>query len=259
MPERDGYPHGVPSWIDLGTTDVDGAKAFYTGLFGWEATDMPTGQDDMVYTVFSKGGKRVAGCGPIPSTMPQVAFWNSYVNVDSVDDAVAKAEVAGGTVLMPPMDVMDQGRMAFILDAANAAIGFWQPGVHTGAQVVNEHGALIWNELMTDDVEGSKAFYAATVGWDEETEQMENGPVYTSFKVGDAYVAGMMEKTPDMQFPNYWNVYFHVDDVDAAFARVQELGGNGMQPFDSPVGRMCVVFDPQGANFSMITMNNPPD
>lgn len=259
MPERTGYPHGVPSWVDLGTTDVEGAKAFYTGLFGWSAEDMPTDQEGMVYTIFSKNGKTVAGCGPIPSTMPQVAFWNSYVNVDSVDDAVAKAEDAGGSAIMPAMDVMDQGRMAFILDPAGAAIGFWQPGLHIGAQLVNEHGAFVWNELMTDDVAGSKAFYGATIGWDEETSQMEGGPVYTSFKVGEKYVAGMMERTPDMEFPNYWNVYFHVDDIDAAFARVQELGGNGMPPFDTPVGRMSVVFDPQGANFSIITMQNMDD
>lgn len=256
MPERNGYPHGVPSWVDLGTTDVAAAQAFYTGLFDWEAADIPTGQDGMSYTLFTKHGKVVAGCGPVPSTMPQVAFWNSYVNVDDVDAAVAAADAAGATVLMPAMDVMDQGRMALILDPTGAAIGFWQPGAHRGAQVVNEHGALVWNELMTDDIDGARAFYASVLGWEEDTSQMDGGPVYTSFKVGGRDIAGMMQKTPDMQFPNYWNVYFAVDDVDAAFTRVQELGGNGMPPFDTPVGRMAVVFDPQGANFSIITMTD---
>jgi predicted enzyme related to lactoylglutathione lyase len=256
MPERDGYPHGIPGWVDLSTTDVAAAKDFYRGVFGWESTDLPTGPDGPDYTFFSMNEKVVAGCGPIPSTMPQVAFWNSYINVDSVDEAVANTEAAGGSVIMPAMDVMDQGRMAFVFDATGATIGFWEAGAHPGAGLVNEHGALVWNELMTDDPGAAKAFYAAAVGWDEQTEQMEGGPVYTSFKVGDRFVAGMMKKTPDMEFPNYWNIYFAVDDVDAAAAKVTELGGNLMgDPFDSPVGRMAVAADPQGATFSIITMN----
>lgn len=259
MPVRDEYEHGVPSWVDLGTTDVADAKRFYSGVFGWESSDMPTGQEGMDYTLFTMGGRVVAGAGPLPSTMAEAGmppFWNSYVNVDDVDDTVARVEAAGGTVVMPAMDVLDQGRMAFVLDATGAAIGFWQPGVHIGAQLVNEHGALVWNELMTDDVDAAKAFYAAALGWAEETAPMEGGPVYTSFKVGDRYVAGMMEKTPDMQFPNYWNVYFAVDDVDAVAAKVSELGGTLMgDPFDTPVGRMAVAADPQGATFSIITMN----
>ena len=126
--------------------------------------------------------------------------------------------------------------------------------------MVNEPGALVWNELMTDDVEGAKAFYAAALGWDEETGQMEGGPVYTSFKVGDRYVAGMMEKTPEMEFPNYWGVYFAVDDVDAAAARVSELGGSLMgEVFDTPVGRMALAADPQGATFSIIAMTQMDD
>ncbi len=256
MPERDGYEHGVPSWVDLGTTDVADAKRFYAGLFGWEHGDMPTDQEGMDYTIFTKNGKVVAGAGPLPSNMAGMPpFWNSYVNVVDVDDTVAKVAAAGGEVMMPAMDVMDQGRMAFAMDSTGAAIGFWQPGVHKGAQLVNEHGALVWNELMTDDVEAAKAFYAAALGWIAETAPMEGGPMYTSFKVGEHYVAGMMEKTPDMQFPNYWNVYFAVDDVDAAAARVTSLGGSLMSPpFETPVGRMAVASDPQGAFFSIIKM-----
>jgi uncharacterized protein len=260
MPERNGYEHGVPSWVDLGTTDVADAKRFYTGLFGWEYGDMPTDQEGMDYTIFTKNGKVVAGAGPLPSNMAGMPpFWNSYINVIDVDATVAKVTAAGGKVIMPAMDVMDQGRMAFVTDSTGAAIGFWQPGVHKGAQIVNEHGALVWNELMTDDIAAAKAFYAASLGWTAETSPMEGGPEYTSFKVGEHYVAGMMAKTPDMQFPNYWNVYFAVDDVDAA-ARVTSLGGSLMSPpFDTPVGRMAVASDPQGAFFSIIKMNQMDD
>lgn len=254
MPERTEYKHGVPNWIDLGTTDVAGAKAFYSGLFGWTHEDLPTDMG-MPYTMFSKNGKMVAGAGPVPQEgMP--SFWNSYVNVDSVDDTIAKVEANGGSVMMPAMDVMTSGRMAFVSDPTGASIGLWEPKDHKGAELVNEDGSLVWNELMTDDVEANKAFFAATLGWSEETTPMEGGPVYTSFKVGEDYVAGMMAKTPDMQFPNYWNVYFAVDDVDAAAEKATSLGGTLMSPpFDTPVGRMAVVSDPQGASFSIIKMN----
>ena len=118
MPERTGYAHGVPSWVDLGTTDVEGAKAFYGAVFGWEAEDVPTDQG-VPYTMLSKDGKLVAGMGPIPPDQLEAGmppFWNTYVNVDSVDDAVAKVAAAGGTTMMGPMDVMETGRMAFIMD-----------------------------------------------------------------------------------------------------------------------------------------------
>ena len=110
------------------------------------------------------------------------------------------------------------------------------------------------------DVDAAKSFYATALGWEAHTEKMEGGPVYTSFKVGDRFIAGMMEKTPDMEFPNYWGVYFAVDDVDAAAARVTELGGSLMgEVFDTPVGRMAVASDPQGATFAIIAMTQMDD
>mgnify|MGYP001067420565 CR=1 FL=1 len=35
MTERTSYAPGTPSWVDLGTPDIDAAVAFYGGLFGW--------------------------------------------------------------------------------------------------------------------------------------------------------------------------------------------------------------------------------
>lgn len=261
MPERTSYAHGTPSWTDLGTTDIAAAKAFYGGLFGWEAADNPTDQG-MDYTMFSKNGKPVAGGGPLPPDMASKGMppmWNSYVAVDSVDETVAKVEEAGGSLVMGPMDVMDAGRMAFVTDPTGAAIGLWQAGEHFGAQLVNEHGSLSWNELLTDDTATAQKFYADALGWGAETTDMPNGP-YTTFKVGERPAAGMMEKNPNMgPIPNYWGVYFAVDDCDGCVEKVKELGGNVlMEAFDVPeVGRMAVLQDPQGATFSVIKLLNP--
>ena len=60
--------------------------------------------------------------------------------------------------------------------------------------------------------------------------------------------------------PNHWHVYFGVEDADAAAAKVTELGGAVVvEPFDTPVGRMAVVSDPQGAVFSIIQPAPQPE
>ena len=261
MPERTGYANGVPSWVDLGTSDVEGAKAFYGAVFGWQAEDVPTDQG-VPYTMLTKNGKVVAGMGPIPPDQAAAGMppmWNSYVNVDSVDDTIAKVNEAGGSVMMPAMDVMDTGRMAFISDPTGANIGLWQPGTHKGAELVNEHGTFTWSELMTDDTSAAGSFYSAVFGWRAEVTEMPNGP-YTSFwadgNVEGNAAAGMMAKTPEMgSFPNYWGVYFAVDDVDATLGAVKDNGGQVlMQPMDVPeVGRFAVIQDPQGASSTVIT------
>jgi len=261
MPERTGYANGVPSWVDLGTTDVEGAKSFYGAVFGWETVDVPTDQG-VPYTMASKNGKLVAGMGPIPPDQAAAGMppmWNSYVNVDSVDETLAAVTEAGGQVLMPAMDVMETGRMAFIADPTGAAIGLWQPGTHIGAELVNEHGSFTWNELMTDDTSAASAFFATVFGWRAEVTEMPTG-LYTSFwadgNVEGNAAAGMMAKTEEMgEFPNYWGVYFTVDDVEATLALVKDNGGQVlMPPVDAPeVGRFAVIQDPQGATATVIT------
>jgi predicted enzyme related to lactoylglutathione lyase len=266
MPERTGYAHGVPSWVDLGTSDVEGAKAFYGAIFGWEAEDVPTDQG-VPYTMLSKDGKVVAGLGPIPPDQAAAGMppmWNSYVNVDSVDDTIAKVTAAGGSVMMPAMDVMDAGRMAFVADPAGAAIGLWQAGNHKGAELVNEHGTLYWNELITDDTAVAEAFYTSVFGWRAHIQDMPTGP-YTSFwadgNVEGHAAAGMMAKNEGMgPIPNYWGVYFAVDDVDAILGAVKDNGGQVLMPaMDIPeVGRFAVIQDPQGAHLSVMTPTQEP-
>ena len=261
MPERTGYDNGVPSWVDLATTDVEGAKTFYGALFGWDAMDVPTDQGGS-YTMFSKNGKAVAGMGELPAEQQAAGvppLWATYIAVDDVDATIAKVEASGGSVVMPAMDVMDQGRMAFVNDSTGAAVGLWQAGQHYGAQLVNEAGALSWNELITDDTASAQKFYTDVFGYGVEVAEMPNGP-YTSFKLGDKYIGGMMGKTEDMgDFPNYWGVYFGTDDCDASLEIAKANGGRViMEAMDIPeVGRFGVVADPAGAAFTVIKLIDP--
>jgi len=256
--EMESYEHGVPSWIDHSSPDPAKASEFYSALFGWDI--MEGGPEYGGYNLATKDGRNVAGIGPQMGG-PCPSYWATYINVDSADDVTEKVRAHGGTVIVEPMDVMDQGRMGVFADPAGAVIGIWQPGNMKGAGLVNEHGALGWNELVTSDVEGSKAFYGAVFGWGHASH--EGGPPggYTEWKVGGRTIGGMMAKPPGMpaEVPSYWGVYFVVSDVDATVAKATELGGNAFLPaFDSPQGRLAGIVDPFGARFSVINPTGVP-
>lgn len=254
MPERTSYRPGTPSWVDLGSSDVKESAQFYGSLFGWEFQD--AGPDAGGYGMLTKGGKMVAGLGPkMDANQPEV--WTTYVSVADADATAAAVSAAGGMVLMPPMDVMDAGRMAIFMDDAGAAIAAWQPNQHKGAELVNEPGTLCWNELNSRDVEKSKAFYQQVFGWAGDTNQM--GPMtYTEWKLDGETIGGMAEMGPQFpaDVPPHWLVYFAVDDADATAARAVELGGQVVVPaMDIPPGRFAVLADPHGAPFAILKLN----
>ncbi|MGH1352847.1 MAG: VOC family protein [Methyloligellaceae bacterium] len=120
---------------------------------------------------------------------------------------------------------------------------------------MKQHGAFSWNELVTNDIEGAKTFYSQLFNW--QLDDMTNeGMEYTTAKVSDQMMAGMMSTPPDAgNMPPMWGSYVTVDDVDASAKQVVELGGQVvMEPRDIPnVGRFCVIVDPQGAALSLIT------
>jgi len=252
-------PHGSFGWVDLTSTDVDAAKAFYTGLFGWTATDMPTPMGP-VYTMFRKDGHLVAGLGPLPPDMAAAgapSMWSSYVMVDDADKVLEAVGPAGGTVVMPAMDVMTQGRMAMIADPSGAVVGLWQPRDHAGAELFNEPGSLTWNELQTRDLTAATAFYTEVFGW--RWEPMEDGSGYLigmldSKDGDDKSNAGAMTMPPAVpaEVPSYWAVYFLVVDCDESVARATELGGAVfMPPMDMGPGRFAGITDPAGGMFCL--------
>ena len=248
-------PHGTFSWIELSTTDTEGAKSFYGELFGWEAEDLPV--PGGVYTMCKKGDSNVAAIQSLQEEMRSQGhppFWLSYVAVDDVDATAGKVEGLGGKVMAPPFDVMDAGRMAVVQDPANAALALWQAKDNTGTFVAREPGALSWNELSTNDVGAARDFYTGLFGWTAEASDMGGGKEYTIFSAGDDQVAGMMEITPDMgPMPPSWGIYIDVEDPDETAARVKDLGGNVfVPPTDFPGGRFALVTDPQGAAFGVV-------
>ena len=252
--EVERYEHGVPSWVDLSTPDTNAAAAFYSALFGWGVDE--GAPEAGGYRMCMLRAKAVAGLGPQQNPGPPV--WNTYVNVDDADDVAARVTAAGGQVLAPPLDVMTFGRMAVFADPAGAAIAVWQPGLLPGAGLVNEPGALCWNELLTTDTAAAVAFYPAVFGWQADHQGPADAAAgYTEWKVNGRTVAGMRAKPAEMpaDVPSHWSVCFAVDDADAAVAKVAELGGSVViPPTDIEFGRFAGVIDPAGAAFSVIAL-----
>ncbi|HEX9993512.1 MAG TPA: VOC family protein [Acidimicrobiales bacterium] len=253
MAEMTEYQPGTPSWVDLSAPDPDAAARFYGELLGWQAHPSPEPEAGG-YVMMTLRGHNVAGIGPIMAE-GQPPAWATYVSTADADATAAAVRDAGGAVVMEPMDIMQEGRLAIFADPGGAVFGVWQPRNHKGAGLVNEPGSLCWNELLTRDVEGAKTFYGAVFGWEFNTQSM--GPMdYTVVMLGDRGIAGMMDMTgqlPD-QVPPHWGVYFAVDDTDATMAKVQELGGSVTAgPMDIPdVGRMAALADPHGAAFNVL-------
>ena len=257
MPTRDSYAQGTPNWVDLQTTDQPAAKAFYGEVFGWSYDDQPM-DADAVYSIAKIGDAQVAAIAPQSPELKAAgapSMWNTYLAVDSVDDATAKVAAAGGTVAMAPFNVMDAGRMSFVMDPSGAAVALWQANQHIGAGLVNEPGAVIWNELITDNP-AAVSFYEQVLGLTATTADMGDDK-YTMFEVDGQHVGGTTP--PQMPgVPNHGHVYFAVADADASAAKIKQLGGSVVvEPFDTPIGKMAVAADPQGAVFSLYQPQPP--
>ena len=178
MGERESYAPGTFCWVDLGTTDAAGAKAFYGRVFGWEGEDMPVG-DGATYTMLRLGGRDVAAVyeqGEDERAAGIPPHWSSYISVVDVDETAARVEGLGGKLLAEPFDVLDSGRMAVVQDPTGALVSLWQPGRHVGARLVNDPGSLTWNDLATPDPDAAAAFYTALLGW----EVQQQAPVYST-------------------------------------------------------------------------------
>lgn len=257
MPAMEKYAEGTPSWVDLMTTDPESAQAFYGALFGWEFQTNPT-PDGQEYIMCTLNGSAAAGMGKQGQEQVDMGIppmWNTYLTVDDIEATVAKVDGAGGSVMMPPMEVMDAGHMAVIVDSTGAVVCLWQPNQHVGCEIVNEPGALVWNELINNDVAAATTFYKAVVGLDSSERDMGAPDPYTVLMNGDAQVAGALNPPMD-GIPNHWSVYFAVADADAAVVAATELGGSVTAPaFHIPeVGRIAGIQDPAGAMFWIMQM-----
>jgi predicted enzyme related to lactoylglutathione lyase len=239
-------------WVGLATSDVASAKAFYGSLFGWQAEDLDAGVAG-VFTVLRQSGKEVAILyrqQPEARAAGAPPHWTSYISVEDADATAARAQLLGGAaVFRAPFDVLDAGRVAAIGDPTGAVVSLWQPRSRIGAELVNDTGALCWNELATTELERAKSFFGELLGWEYQTD--ESG--YVSVTNAGSLNGGMRGQTEqERRAPPAWLPYFTVDSADQSERQAVQLGGRGLlETTESPRGRYAMIADPQGAAFAV--------
>ena len=247
MGERDSYAPGTFCWADLGTTDAEAARGFYTRVFGWEAVDTQVGESG-TYTMLRLEGSDVAALYELGEEQRSSLspHWSSYVSVEDVDALAPRVRELGGEVLAEPFDVTRAGRTAAVRDPTGATLHLWQPREQRGAGRVNDPGCRCWNELASPDPARARDFFAELLGWEVEPEESGYGVI----RLNGAINGGI--RPPQDGEPTHWLVYFTVESCDDAVAAIREAGGTVIAgPFETAVGRVAAVGDPQGAPFAL--------
>jgi len=243
-------------WLELGTTDQNAAKKFYTGLLGWSAEDMPMGPE-MTYTMFRLEGKDVGGGyrlmkEQVDNHVPP--HWMAYVKVNNADESAAKAVSLGAKQIVPPSDIPNVGRFAVVQDPTGAHISLFQPGQHKGLTNFGQIGTFCWADLNTPDPKKAAQFYSQWLGWKIDSEEKDG---YSHIQNGSSH-EDMIGGIPN-EFhappgtPAHWMVYFHVADCNASAAKAAQLGAKTLMPANlmKDVGTIAVLADPQGAVFAL--------
>ena len=252
MPVVTSNAPGTFCWIELGTSDANAARQFYTSLFGWSVNENDMGEMGKYY-IFQKNGSDCAAMYQMTAEMQGMPpHWMSYVAVESADAATEKAKSLGANVINGPFDVADHGRMCVLQDPQGAVFSVWQANQHKGILIRDEPGTFCWDELQARDVDAAKKFYPALFGW-----KMKESPEYTEWQSGDQSIGGMMQSQAPGEVPSHWMPYFAVDDCDAIVNAAKSGGAQVYAgPMDYPgVGRFAVMGDPQGAVFSVIKLD----
>jgi uncharacterized protein len=269
------YPQGVTSWIDTEQPDLEAARRFYTGLFGWTLTDATPANAGASYLIATLGGEEVAAVASAPEAGP--AKWNTYVAVDSADATVAAVLAGGGSVIAPPEDAGPAGRAATCADPFGAVFRLWQAGSRLGAQRANAPGAWNFSDLHTPDRDAAMAFYTPVFGWRaaeiEGAGTMLQVPGYgdhlaatvdpdiherqASAPAGFADVIGGLVVIAAGQTP-HWHVTFTVANRDDSAATAERLGATIVSSSENQWTKDALVRDPQGAEFT-VSQFTPPD
>jgi predicted enzyme related to lactoylglutathione lyase len=241
-------PDGTPTWIDLGVPDLERAKEFYRALFGWDYEDGWTGAGQ--YTLCLLNGRRVAGLAPNPDPAATDFWWNMYFAAADCDGTAKRITDAGGTLVVDPADVGEQGRLAIAKDTVGAQFGLWQGRAFVGCETVNEPGSLVRNDLITPTPDPARAFYPAVFDFTLKRNPDMPELDFTFLHRPDGGEIGGIVGQPAAT-SSAWATIFEVDDTDAAVARATAAGATCGPISDNPYVRIASVTDPFGAEFQV--------
>jgi uncharacterized protein len=243
------------AWYELTTTDLDGARAFYTKVMGWGARDASA--PGRPYILFTAGKATVSGLMDLPEGARQAGAtpcWVGYVGVNDVDAAADRIKRRGGVVEVPPTDIAGICRFSVFADPQTATLALFQSlsPEHEHPPEIDAPGRVGWHELLTADGEKAFAFYGELFGWQKADADVGATGSYQVFFAGGQAIGGMLTEPPVVPTPS-WLYYFNIDDIDAAAKRVTAGGGHIV---DGPLELLGGTWiarctDPQGAVFAL--------
>jgi predicted enzyme related to lactoylglutathione lyase len=241
-------------WYELTAADMEGAKAFYAAVLGWRTADVS--MPGLPYALFIAKDTPVAGLLGLPPDALEAGAepqWIGYVAVASVDDSSNRVEKLGGTVHVPPADVLGVSRFSIVADPQKGTIALVNDREGSQQQTPRGSGPVSWHELHTASIERSFAFYGPLLGWQKAGAPAVPKDRYQEFSAGGEIMGGMLERTSQSSFP-LWLYYFNVAGVAAAAKRVEAAGGQILDgPFTVRGGAQAAhCRDPQGAIFALI-------
>ncbi|MBL0318482.1 MAG: VOC family protein [Alphaproteobacteria bacterium] len=113
--------------VELNTTDVNKAKAFYGKLFDWKMEEVPMEGGD-IYTMIQVGEGTGGGLMKHPMAGAP-SSWLAYVQVDDIKVATEQARALGATIVKDVTEIMGMGWLSVLVDPTGAALGLWQPNM----------------------------------------------------------------------------------------------------------------------------------
>jgi len=227
-------------WVDLLTPDVDSAKAFYGGLFGWTFV-----QQDKNTLVLNRGVPiaSLIAHAATDDGMPE-ALWVTAMAVQDLNASLDYVRAAGGRVLNGPAYIKQRGYAALIRDPKGADLLLLRSDKGDTPDIEPEMGDWIWNELWTDDAEKSIAFYEPLGEY--QTQKSADG--YQILTRQERWRAGVRSVAED-QYRSRWVPAVRVVNPEGLLDKVEALGGFVLLRPDEPPsnGDMALIVGPDGA------------
>lgn len=219
MPTVSEHPEGMPCWIDASVSTKqarEGLIAFYSDLFGW-SFDVNTPETGF-YSIARHNGKAVLGIGEQPDGQ---GSWVTYFSTPDIEAACARAKAEGANVFFPPMQVMDVGWMAIVMDPTGVVHGFWQPITFPGFEIQYEPYTSGWFDHVSGDTQRAAKYYSKILGKEITAAAQEGMQI---LQRGDQWFASFSDIDSNNPTPQ-WTPILIVESLDTFRNRVRELGG----------------------------------
>jgi uncharacterized protein len=249
---------GKVVWADLVTPDLDGAKRFYGGLFGWTFRDVP---GDRNYALALLGGEPVAGMvlKARPAGQSLQPAWLTFLAVRDVAAAQQAAVQHGGKVLSEAHDVPHRGRQAVLADSDGAVFAVLAAEGGDPPDYLAMPGEWIWSSVLVKDPKQETDFYKSLLGYDVYDLASEGGSEDDAqhyILSSDNYARAGLNSLPadSLRRHSHWLNFVRVTDAAAAAKKAVALGGRVLvEPrLDRHGGYLAVLADPSGAPFGVM-------